>query len=140
MEPRLHLRAEDAEDVPAFSALLQDFVARAGDVGFDVRGRRLVLIGNRFCWETGMPRRARTAVLVSSLLTVQRRAWPDDPETMLELLAIDATQEEGADNSILTLHFAGGPAIRTTAECIDLLLDDLSGPWPTPRTPGHDAS
>lgn len=136
MEPRLHLRAEDAADVPAFSALVQDFLVKAGEVGFDSKGRRLVLLGNRFCWETGAPRRARTAILMSSLLMVQRRAWPEDPAAILELLAIDAAETEAG--ATLTLHFAGGPAIRATAECIDLLLDDLSGHWPTPRTPGHD--
>lgn len=137
MEPRLHLRAEDAGDIPAFSALVQDFVAKAADIGFDAKGRRLVLLGNRFCWETGKPRRTRSAILLSSLLMVQRRAWPEDPHTTLELLAIDVAQEQAG--ATLTLHFAGGAAIRATAECIDLLLDDLTGPWPTPRTPGHDA-
>ncbi|MFQ3595927.1 MAG: DUF2948 family protein [Sphingomonadaceae bacterium] len=136
--PRLHLRAVDCEDVPALSALLQDYVLKAADVAFDRRGRRLALIGNRFCWETATAARIRTAVVVSSLLSVQRRQWPQAPDAVLELLAIEASEDEGG--ATLTLHFAGGPAIRARAECVDLLLDDLSPPTPTPHTPAHEDS
>lgn len=109
---------------------------RVADIAFDPRGRRLVFLGNRFCWETGRPRRARTAIVASSLLLLQRRAWPQDPQAVLELLAIDGQVNEAG--ATLFFHFAGGPALKATAECIDLLLDDLSPPWPTPRVPGHE--
>jgi hypothetical protein len=135
MPAQLRLRAEDPEDLPALSALVQDFLVRAGDIAFDRKGRRLLLIGNRFCWESPTPARTRTALLLSSLLKLERRAWPADPATVLELLAIEA-EALGADIGV-TLYFAGGPALRGTAECIDLLLDDLAPPWPTPRVPGH---
>lgn len=135
MPTRLHLRAEDLDDVAAFSALAQDFVARARDIGFDMRARRLVLLGNRFCWETGRPMRTRTALVLSSLLNVKRRNWPEQGETMMDLLAIEA--EPGGEAVTLLLHFAGGAAIRAQAECVDLLLDDLAEPVPTPRRPVH---
>lgn len=137
MRGRLHLRAEDAEDVPAISALAQDFVARVTDIGYDMRARRLVLLGNRFCWETGRPMRTRTALVLSSLLTVKRRNWPDQAEAVVELLAIEA--EPGDSAVTLHLHFAGGAAIRAQAECVDLLLDDLAEPVPTQRKPVHRA-
>ncbi|WP_448585773.1 DUF2948 family protein [Thermaurantiacus sp.] len=136
MEKRLHLAAVELDEVPAFSALVQDFVLKAADIAFDARGRRLVLLGNRFCWERNAPRRARTALVVSSLLRVARRNWPRSREAPLELLAIEAEPTEAGAR--LYLHFAGGPALRLEAECIDLLLDDLSDPWPAARTPGHD--
>lgn len=132
---RLHLRAEDEADVPAFSALAQDFVVRRADIGFDMRARRLVLLGNRFCWETGRPMRTRTALVLSSLLSVKRRRWPAESETVMELLAIEV--QPGPQAVTLHLHFAGGAAIRAEAECIDLLLDDLAEPVPTPRKPVH---
>jgi hypothetical protein len=135
MDGRLHLAAVDPGDVAAISALAQDFVARAGDIAFDPKGRRLVLLGNRYCWEARAPRRARTAIVAASLLKVARRNWPRAPETPLELLAIEAeTTDSGAR---LTLHFAGGAALRAEAECVDLLLDDLSDTWPTRREPEH---
>mgnify|MGYP000053032515 CR=1 FL=1 len=135
MPRMLHLRAEDEADLPALSALVQDFVVRAGDIGFDRRARRLLLLGNRFCWEARTPARARTALLLSSLLKLERRTWPASPAATLELLAIEA--EPAGSDWTLTLAFAGGPALRATAECIDVLLDDLAPPWPTPRVPGH---
>jgi hypothetical protein len=130
----LHLRAESVDDIAAISALTQDFVTRIADVGYDARGRRLVLLGNRFCWEAANPVRVRSALVVSSLLSVRRRDWPAG-DAVLELLAIEAA--EGPSGTLLTFHFAGGPAIRAEAECIDLLLDDLRGERPA-ATPRHE--
>jgi hypothetical protein len=132
---RLHLRAETLEDVAALSALTQDFVTRSADIGYDRRGRRLVLLGNRFCWEQPAPVRVRSALVVSSLTAVRRRDWPDG-DAVLELLAIAA--EEWDAGARLTLHFAGGPAIRVEAECVDLLLDDLKGERPAAAVPRHE--
>jgi hypothetical protein len=131
----LHLRAESVEDIAAISALTQDFVTRIADVGYDVRGRRLVLLGNRFCWESEAPARVRSALVFSSLVSLRRRDWPAG-DAVLELLAIEA--EAGAALVTLTLHFAGGAAIRAEAECVDLLLDDLHDARPAAAVPRHD--
>jgi hypothetical protein len=131
----LRLRAESVDDVALVSALLQDFLGRTADIAYDRRGRRLVLLGSRFCWEREAPARVRSALLVSSLLGVQRRDWPAG-DAVVELLAIEA--EETADGATLTLHFAGGAAIRAEAECIDLALDDLADLHPAAAVPRHD--
>ncbi|MEO1318247.1 MAG: DUF2948 family protein, partial [Pseudomonadota bacterium] len=47
----LRLRAESAEDLQIISSLVQDAVARASDVAWMRRKRRLVLLINRFRWE-----------------------------------------------------------------------------------------
>ena len=123
MSERLHLIGHDAEDVPVISALLQDAAVRVDDIAFDARAHRFVLVGNRFCWETKQPLRARTALRVECVTKAQRKNWPAQRDAVLDLLAIRA-EDDG-----LTLDFAGGACVRLDTECIDLLLEDLSGRW-----------
>jgi hypothetical protein len=40
---------------------------------------------------------------------------------------------------VVHLVFAGGGDLRAKVECIDVIVADLSAPWPTPRRPGHKA-
>lgn len=129
----LRLRAESAEDLPALSALVQDMAVLAHDIGYDNRARRLVLIGNRFRWESpAPPTRVRSAFRIDFAQSLQHRAMPGDPTTVLALLAIAG---DGPDT--LLLRFANGPAIRVRVDSIDLTLEDLSAPWPARTTPAH---
>lgn len=131
MSERLHLIGHDAEDIPVLSALMQDAVVRIDDVAFDARAHRFVLVANRFCWEKSEPARTRTALRVEGVVRAQRKAWPIQPDAVLALLAIRA-EPDG-----LTLDFAGGASVRLETECVDLLLEDLSGPWGTRNIPKH---
>ncbi len=133
---RLLLLANAADEVPLISALLQDATVRLDDIAWDRRARRLVLLVNRFRWEADATR-VRCAVRVEHVRAVQRRGWTDfiahDPGvTVLDLLAWVI------DGDVLTLTFAGGPALRIAVECIDLILEDVSEPWPAARRPSHD--
>ena len=132
MSERLHMIGNDSEDVPVISALMQDAAVRVDDIAFDARARRFALVANRYCWERDVPTRTRTAVRVEGVMRAQRRDWPTDGSAVLELLAIRA------DEAGLTLDFAGGPSVRLETECIDLVLDDLAGPWGARATPRHD--
>lgn len=129
---RLTLLAADAGDLPPLSALVQDAIVRAGDVAWDRRGRRLVLIASRYRWEAGDKTRVRTALRIGSVLAVQQIRWPRDPDTILDLLAI-----AGSDDA-MTLAFAGGTSLRARVECIDMVLEDLSLAWGVRHVPGHD--
>jgi hypothetical protein len=73
----------------------------------------------------------RSALRIESVLRLQRLAWPDDPETVLALLSL--THEDGW----LRLDFSGGAALRCEVEAVDVVLDDVSGPFPTARVPAH---
>jgi len=66
------------------------------------------------------------------VLNVQRRGFsPAEGDRILALLAL------GVEGSALTLHFAGGSAIRIEVEEISCRLDDLGEPWPTRWRPRH---
>ncbi len=130
-DERLLLLAQDAADLGPISALVQDALLMSGDVAFDRRGRRLVLMVSRYRWETTDPSRVRAALRFESVLSVQRRHWPADPATPLDLLAVHI------DGQSLTLDFAGGAALRLSVECLEAVLEDLSAPWPVNYTPDH---
>lgn len=131
MAERLRLLAVDEQDLESISALMQDATVKPDDIGYDRRGRRLVILANRYCWEARTHTRVRAALRIESIISVRRRHWPAG-NTVLDLLAI-----RGADGCI-ELDFAGGAALRADVECIDVALHDLGRPWRAQRTPRHD--
>ncbi len=134
----LNLRAESAEDVPPLSALVQDMALMAGDVGYDRRARRLILLGNRFRWEApDPPTRVRAMLRFEFVDRAQRRDWPALGEEVFSLLAIEAGEGAGG-RATFTLFFSGGPTLRLEAEVVDVTLVDLAGPWAAAATPRHE--
>ncbi len=126
------LLGQNPDDLPAISALLQDATLRAPDLGFDRRAHRLALILNRYRWEVGGGSRVRSALRIETVQGVQRKAWPANPEAVLNLLAMSI------DGDRLTLDFAGGAALRVQVEVIEVVLEDLAAPWRTARVPAHE--
>lgn len=135
----LKLLAQDAADLSIISAALQDAVAQVGDITFEARTRRLTILFNRFRWESGARQRVRSALQIGGVLEFQtRKIRREAREAVLELLAIGFEAGEPPEG-VLTLNFAGGGDMRVSIECIDAILADVSEPWPTPRTPTHEA-
>lgn len=140
----LRLLAEDADDLAILSAALQDAVAQVGDIRFDARARELALLVNRFRWEDGAGRKAakggervRAALHVSSVSSVKAlRLRRDPPTAVVSVLAL-AFEPGDAPAGVLTITFAGGGALSCEVECLDVMLADLSAPWPTPNRPVH---
>lgn len=131
-DSRLTLVAAGAGDLATLSALLQDAIVRAGDVGWDRRGRRFVMIASRYRWESSRKTRTRAAFRLESVLSVQQQCWPQDPDTVLNLLAVIADGD-----TQVTISFAGGTGIRVAVECLDAVLEDLTAAWDVRHTPDH---
>ena len=127
----LHLLAQEDADLPALSALVQDATLRTQDIALDARGRRLVLLVNRYRREAETPSRVRAALRVENVLKVARRNWPNS-ETVLALLALDWTDGH------LLLRFSDGIALKAECEVLDVVLEDIGEPWNTDREPRHD--
>ena len=140
---RLRLLAHDEEDLEILSAHLQDSVIRVGDMAFLPRARRFVALVNRFCWESehdeaGPCQRMRAGLHFDGVLRVKtRRIRQDDPDAVLELLAIRFTRQEDGAGAI-DLFCAAGGLIRLEVECIDATLSDIGAPWPAKARPVHD--
>ena len=134
----LKLLAEDADDLKVIAAALQDAVGKIGDISYEPHGRRLTLAFNSYRWEAGGGERVRAAVQVGSVLKVQaRKLRRNAKDAVVELLSIDFEPGE-APGGALTFTFAGGGDLRAQVECLDVILADVSAPWPTPRTPRHE--
>ena len=128
---RLMLLASDASDVPVLSALMQDAIVRAGDIAWDGRRRRLVLLASRYRWEARQMLRVRSALRIDAVLAVQRQGWPQDENAPLALLTVNAAGD------YITLTFAGGASLRAKVECIDAVLEDMSPDWDVRYRPEH---
>ena len=138
----LRLIAQEADDLPAISALVQDAALRVGDIAYDPTGRHLTLRMNRFCHEAGgaTPLRAPSVLRISDVTAIKRRGI-DLAQThgALSLLDISAEALE-APAFALTLRFAGGADkdIRLEVECLDVLLLDLAAPRRAKSKPLHE--
>ncbi len=135
-DSRLLLLAQEADEVPLISALVQDAIVHPAEIGYDRRARRLVLLIDRYRWEAGDRSRVRSALRIESVTRVQRRGWTDtashDPAiTVLDLLAFVV------EDDVLTITFAAGATLRVEIECVDVILEDISAPWLAGSEPCH---
>ncbi len=138
----LKLSANDAEDLTVISACLQDAVTVGSEMQYLPKEHKFVAVFSRFRWEdhhaAGKKHWVRTGVHFSSVLGVQSKGFNRDPQTVLELLALEVeSSTDGA--AIVQLSFAGGASVRLQVECIDCHLTDIGKPWVGRRLPTHPA-
>ncbi|MEL6365837.1 MAG: DUF2948 family protein [Pseudomonadota bacterium] len=139
----LRLAAEDAGDLPALSAMLQDAVAKVGDFAHLPQERRFAFVANRFLWEDAAKRkrgpygRVRTGVHFDDVLAVRAKAVRmDAKDAVVSVLAVRF--EPGEDGAgTVTLDLAGGGAIALDVECLNVRLSDLTDPWAARGKPEH---
>lgn len=160
----LKLVAFDQEDLTVLSAHLQDAVVRVADLVFLPKERRFVALLNRFDWaraegldngpagkNASSYRRLRSALRFEYVNSARVQGLPlDNKQQVLALLAIECepahapmpapagVPAEALDPAaIITLHFAGGGAVRLEAECIEAELRDLGPTWRARTKPDH---
>lgn len=141
--PDLKLIAFDAEDLAVISAHLQDAVLHVGDMAYLPGDMRFALLANRFDWVEAAGARGREFQRRRAGLRFERvleaRTTQLDlaaKDACLELLAIKFEPREQPEGFI-TLHFAGGAAVRLRVECIEAELADQGAAWTTRSKPAH---
>jgi len=134
----LRLLAQDADDLAVISAAVQDAVCKVGDIAYEPKARRLTIAFNRYRWEAGGGERVRSGLQLGGVLNMQaRKIRRGAPDAVLEILAM--TFEPGeVPGGVVTFSCAGGGDLRATVECVEVVLADVSQPWPTRRQPAHD--
>ncbi|MBB3893678.1 hypothetical protein GGQ61_004428 [Phenylobacterium haematophilum] len=134
----LRLLAQDAEDLKVIAAALQDAVGKIGDISYEPAARRLTLAFNRYRWEGKGGERVRAALQLGSVQKVQaRKLRRTAKDAVVELLDVAFEPGEAPGGAVI-FTFAGGGDLRAQVECLDVVLADVSAPWPTPRTPKHE--
>jgi hypothetical protein len=141
MDP-LKFIALDKEDLEVVSTHLQDAVIKVSDIHWRPKEKRLVLVLNRFDWESAEAsareyRRHRTVLRFERVLSCKcRNLNPQGADDVLNLLAVEFMQAN-APEGVLTLIFSGGAALRLMVECLEAELSDLGPSWVTAARPIH---
>lgn len=135
--PPLRLLAQDAEDLEVISAAMQDAVTKVGEISYEPRAGRLTIGFNRYRWESHKSERVRSGLQLGGVLNVQaRKIRRGARDAVIEVLAVTFQPDE-PPGGVITISCAGGGDLRAVVECVDVVLADISEPWPTPRTPKH---
>ena len=140
----LKLMAVDVEDLKVIATLVQDSVIPVSEISWRSKQNRFALLINRARWED--------QVEVSSIERVQSVLVFDDiskvstlgidqniSENILSLLTI--TWEVSSDTTgVFQLVFSGNNIISLNAECINILLQDVTRPYQatSKKRPKHD--
>jgi hypothetical protein len=140
----LKLVALDKEDIEVVSAHVQDALVKVGDIFWQPREHRFVMALNRFDWVTAVDsadnadyRRCRTALRFERVNACQcRNIDPSNPDTRLNLLAVEFAQSDAPAGTV-TLTFSGGGAIRLDVECLEAELADLGEVSTAALCPDH---
>jgi hypothetical protein len=140
--PALRLHALDSEDLALLSAHLQDALVRVGDMTYQPGKRRFALVGSRFDWAAeldGRLERCRSGLHFEGVQRVRcNRVSRDQPDAILDLLAVTFEPGPEAPGGVIHLTFAGGAAICLDVECVEAQLTDIGPRWKTAARPSHE--
>jgi hypothetical protein len=138
----LKLVALDTDDIAVVSAHVQDSVVKVGDVMWRPAEKRVIVVINRFDWESAQspepPYRRRRAALRFERVNAfkGRNVAASDKDAVLNLLAVEFTPTDSPAGRV-TLTFSGGVALRLDVECLEAELADLGPVWATAACPAH---
>lgn len=145
-EAPLYLAAQDGEDLQVISALVQDAVFPAPEMGWRPAERRFALLLNRFRWEDDGqerhgPERVQSVLVTDNVLGVASQGIDrQDKDLILSVLSVSFTPGgDGTGDVMITL--AGDGAIRLRVEALEVSLKDVTRPYraPSRTVPGHGA-
>jgi len=131
---RLRLRAEDGEDLAVLSACLQDALVAVRDIAWVPEERRLILVANRFRWESGegQGERVMCGVAIDEVRAVRQQGIDrGKPGTLLSILALRPVA--GA----VEVQFADRAALRVEVGRLLVHIEDIREPYPTAWRPSH---
>ena len=136
----LRLRAESSDDLAVISSLVQDAVARATEVTWMRKKRRLVLLLNRFRWEDAEAaerqkrpfERVRSALTIEGVSAVRARGLASSADAaaqqVVALLSLSfEAGEYGAGRLVVTC--AEEVTFAAEVEMLEVTLGDLTRPW-----------
>jgi hypothetical protein len=134
----LRLSALDIEDLAVISAQMQDAVLLAGDMSYDRKRKKFLLLANRFAWdESQAPQRRRTGLHFDRVLAVKTLNMGGlEKDEVMSLLSVTFAETEAPGGEVL-LSFSGGATVRLIVECLECQMADLGPAWGASSTPQH---
>ena len=141
----LALIAQEADDLPILSALLQDAVFPLRELAYLRPRRRFAILLSRFRWEDraraqGQGRsfeRVQSLLVIHDVLAVRSTGFdPSAKDAVQSLLALTFTPTTHGAGT-LTLTLSGGGAIELEIEALDATLRDVNRPHLAKSVPDH---
>jgi hypothetical protein len=142
----LKLVALDRDDIEVISAHVQDALVRLGDILWQPRDHRFIMVLNRFDWTAaaddqgeskGNYRRCRTALRFERVLACKCRDLDQaNKDARLNLLAVEFA-DRNAPAGQVKMTFSGGAVIRLDVECLEAELADLGEVFAADCCPRH---
>jgi len=134
----LKLAALDVEDLAVISAHMQDAVLLVGDLHYDAKRRKFLLLANRFAWDAAeAPQRRRTGLHFDRVLAVKTlNLQQHDKDEVLSLLSVSFAETDAPSGEVL-LTFSGGCTVRLIVECLECQMADLGPAWAAQGVPSH---
>ena len=138
MAHMLRLSALDTEDLAIISAQMQDAVLLAGDMTYDAKRKKFVVLANRFAWDdTHTPQRRRTGLHFDRVLSVKTLNMSQlEKDEVLSLLSVTFAELDAPSGEVL-LAFAEGATVRLAVECLECQMADLGPAWAAVAVPSH---
>ena len=137
------------DDVEVISSLLQDSVLPVGNIEWDPRRRRLIMLVQRYCWECGVRgddspaddeefgARIASAIRFDGVLRFRCRGMdPKVQDQAAVLLRLEFRPGDGPGGELRFLC-SGNVEFSAHLECIDGVLMDISRPWLAAGRPQH---
>ncbi|MAR50263.1 MAG: DUF2948 family protein [Paracoccaceae bacterium] len=140
----LKLMAEDVEDLKVIATLVQDSVIPVSEISWRPKQNRFALLINRVRWEDKVEissiERVQSVLVFDDISTVSTLGIDQNiSDNILSLLTI--SWESSSDTTgVFQLVFSGNSIISLKAECINILLRDVTRPYQTnsKKRPKHD--
>jgi Protein of unknown function (DUF2948) len=140
----MQILAASTDDLLVVSALVQDGIARVGDLRREASARRFTLALNRFRWELvqqgKQPSRVRSGLMIEGVSAVRTKNLSrGKPDAVIDILSLEFSPDEAHPPAgCLRIILAGDGVIELDVECIDVTLADVSKTWGTRRLPDHE--
>jgi hypothetical protein len=141
----MKIMAASEDDLLVVSALIQDSVAKVGDLHREAGARRFTIGLNRFRWEMvnkgKQPARVRSGLMIEGVSAVRTQNLNrGNSDAVIDILSIAfVPDEDNPPAGCLHIVLAGGGLIALTVECVDVTLADISKTWGTRHVPDHES-
>ena len=140
----IKLKAVDSSDLKVISSLVQDSVVPKSEISWRSKEHRFALLINRFRWEDNLnltdSERVQSLLIFDDVMKVSSKGINQENGTGVFSLLTVFWQDLKDASGRFELVFSGESVISLEAECINVLLQDVTRPYhaPSKKRPNHN--
>ena len=140
----IKLKAVDSSDLKVISSLVQDSVVPKSEISWRSKEHRFALLINRFRWEDNLnltdSERVQSLLIFDDVMKVSSKGINQENGAGVFSLLTVFWQDLKDASGRFELVFSGKSVISLEAECINVLLQDVTRPYhaPSKKRPKHN--